>query len=113
MMELSEVGTRLGLENRTLRYVMEQELVPGLAKVNQGRGTRRQLTLHQARLVGLASLLHQSGIRGDALKATLKKGRPALHDEHDGFFATKIATNEDAINVTLRVDVRQIRKKIA
>ena len=78
MMELSEVGTLLGVNNRVLRYLLEQELVPGLTKVNQGRGSRRKLTVAQARLVGVAAAMHVQGFRPPVITTTLKLVKQGL-----------------------------------
>lgn len=78
MMELREIGERLGLDHRTLRYVAEQGIVPGL-QVNKGRGNRRKLNTRQARLIGLAACLYASGLRGKLLRDALKYGSRAFH----------------------------------
>lgn len=77
-MELSEVGVKLGVDNRVLRYLMEQKLVPGLSQVNKGRGSRRKLTIAQARLVGVAALMHVDGFRPPVIIRTLKDVKKAI-----------------------------------
>ncbi len=84
MMELSEIGIRLGIDNRVLRYLMEQKLVPGLQRVNKGRGSRRKLTTAQARLVGVAAMLHVEGFRPPAITKILKKVKRDLPDGNMG-----------------------------
>lgn len=70
-MELRQLGEKLGLENRTVRYVVEQKLVPDL-KISPGRGARRVLTVPQAKKVALAAMLHDAGLRSERIRAIVK-----------------------------------------
>jgi hypothetical protein len=67
-MELRQLGEQLGIDNRTVRYVVEQKLVPDL-KLAPGRGARRVLTVPQARKVALAAMLHEAGLRSEKIRA--------------------------------------------
>lgn len=74
-MELRELSSRIGVKTRVLRYVVEQNLVPGLKSLGGGRGNRRNLTAEQARVVGLAAILYGNGLRGPVFEKSLKKGK--------------------------------------
>lgn len=67
--ELKAVGDCLEINNRVLRYIVESEMVPGIGKVNQGRGSRRTLTKKQAVQVAAAAMLHQQGFRGPVIRS--------------------------------------------
>lgn len=75
--ELKAVGDCLKIDNRTLRYVVEAEMVPGIGKVNRGRGSRRTLTPKQAMQVAIAAALHLQGFRGEAVREVVVKAGKA------------------------------------
>lgn len=99
-LELSDVGDRLGVDNRVLRYIVEQQIVGGLLKINQGRGTRRRLTKHQAVLVGLAAIFHNYGMRGPILKILVAKARTAVSDKQRDITVT-LTTNNVSTAITV------------
>lgn len=76
-MELRKLGEQLGIDNRTVRYVVEQKLVADL-KIKPGRGARRVLTVSQAKKVALAALLHVAGLRSEKIRAIVKGSSGAL-----------------------------------
>ena len=80
-MELAEIGDALGLEKRTLRYILEQGIVPGLEDVNQGRGYRRKLKVREAQLVAVAGVLHEQGFRGPVVQTMLKQAKTQLRQQ--------------------------------
>lgn len=84
-MELHEIGSHFGLPQRTLKYVIEQGIVPGLQRNNPGRGNRRKLSRHQSALIALTALLHVGGLRGKLLTAAVKHGQVAISRRQSSF----------------------------
>lgn len=111
-MELSEIGVRLNIENRTLRYVVEQGIVPGLERVNQGRGNRRRLSKSQAQSVALAAMLHDSGLRGSLLQKALQSGRAALRSKETEFRVDLNPCNNRQFTAALIVSIGELVEAI-
>lgn len=63
MFKAGDIRDRGGYDYRTLRYVIERRLVPGLTAT--GTGNHRDYAPKQAFLVALACELHEGGVRGD------------------------------------------------
>lgn len=105
-MLLSEIGERLGIDNRILRYVIERNLVPGISKVNKGRGRQRKLTVIQARKVGLVASLHQLGIQGEILQQILTKVTK------DNWVTTAITIKTSSFSAILELDLSGLLQKI-
>lgn len=99
-MELKDIGDAIGIPNRTMRYIMEQGLVPGLSNVNQGRGSRRSMSIRQARLVAVAAVLHELGYRGPVVKDLLKQAKPQLQAQQHPLMLVSAAHGYE-----VRVDV--------
>lgn len=77
-MNLQEISRAIGVNIRTLRYLMEQDLVPGLRRESPGRGIRRVLNTEEARMLAFAAILHELGFRGSAARSLAAAARPRL-----------------------------------
>lgn len=78
--QLKSLGQVLKIKNRTLRYVVDNELVPGLNGGEPGRFVPREFTDDEAGLIAIAAILHSHGFRGPALTETVRRAEAQLQD---------------------------------
>ena len=69
-MNAGTIRERGGYAERTIRYVIERRLVPGIDSV--GTGNRRDYTAKQAFLIALACELREEGFRGPIVKSVVE-----------------------------------------
>lgn len=100
---LKELSEGLGLEMRTLRYVVERGLVPGLSSIRPGRGSRRELTPTQAILVAVAAMLYAQGIRGEALQRVLEEVEQWQTSDQPMYAVTVKLPSNRPLEVTVRL----------
>ncbi len=99
---LTQIGEILGVDTRLLRYIVEQQIVSGIGDGCSGRGTARELTQRQARLIGVAAVLHDRGLRGDILKQAVRGVGKALTQGNDHCY---VHLGREGTPVTLAVDI--------
>lgn len=105
MLKAGEIQSRGGYPGPTLRYVIAQNIIPGLSAA--GQGNHRQYTAEQAFLIAVACELYAIGVRGPVIKriaAELSKV-PACHA-----MATYKFVSDDVVSVVL--DTEAIRNKL-
>jgi hypothetical protein len=78
--QLKNIGQLIGIKTRTLRYVVDHDLVPGLPNNSQGRAVPREFTQEESVLIALAAVLHDYGFRGEAATNIVRKARSQLSD---------------------------------
>lgn len=79
-MQLKSLGQALGIRNRTLRYVVDNGLVPGLDGEGQGHFVPREFTEEEAVLIAVAAILHTHGFRGPVVTEIVRKAVPQLRE---------------------------------
>lgn len=109
--ELKVVGDCLNIDNRTLRYVVEAEMVPGISKVNRGRGSRRELTPKQAMQVVVAAALHQQGFRGEAVRTIVAKAGKEWRSNQSG--PVVVTMTGQVLPIEIRLDLSQLTQNLA
>lgn len=67
-MDISTLSEKSGIPPRTLRYVIDQELIPGFAPRHEGRGRARQFTEDEAVKLLLAATLFALGLPAAMLR---------------------------------------------
>lgn len=78
--QLKSLGQALGIRNRTLRYVVDNDLVPGLNGEGQGPFVPREFTEEEAGLIAVAAVMHTHGFRGSAVTEIVRKAAPQLRE---------------------------------
>ncbi len=62
-MDIRELAARSGIEQRTLRYLLDHDTIPGVGKDNGRRGGPRVLSERNAVAVAVAALLLHAGLK--------------------------------------------------
>lgn len=62
-MQIGEIAERLKAPPRTLRYILEEGIVPTGVDPNPGRGEHRDLDVHQTFWLAMVVVLKQSGLK--------------------------------------------------
>ena len=103
-MKLKEFCQRLKVSKRTVRYLLEQETIPGIVAV--GRGNHRELTGRRAICLACACGLYEAGFRARFIPQfiqLLAKGDPAF------VASVRIPLNE---GVLVEIDLPFIRRSL-
>lgn len=104
-LQLKELGQALGIRNRTLRYVTENKLVPGL-KIAQSMP--RELTSEEATLVALAAILYDHGIEGNAAVEIVRKAVPQIREGK----STVCVDFRGSFPIQVRISIEVLLKRI-
>lgn len=76
--QLKSLGQILGIRNRTLRYVVDNNLVPGVHTDGPGHFVPREFTEQESALIAAAAILHDHGFRGTAAAEIVRKAASQL-----------------------------------
>lgn len=106
-MQAKTIRERGGYNDRTLRYVVEQRMIPGLD--SPGTGTFRDYSAKQAFLVALACELREEGFHGEVVKTVVEFFHANREWKEDGE-VTLTFGKLGAIRLT--VDPGKIRRKL-
>jgi len=71
-MDLMEIARRSGMPPRRLRYAIYHTVVPGIEKVDVGRGSVRRFTPYEGFCIALAAQLLDAGIKRDVVRAAIR-----------------------------------------
>lgn len=109
-MDLKTISQRLGIRDRTLRYVLENDSVQGVTgnNISPGTGTARDLDAEQVYAVVLAAILHEHGFRGPAIREVINRTKVQI----DNGKSQLQVDFRGELPVTLRLDIAQVRRKL-
>jgi DNA-binding transcriptional MerR regulator len=85
-MDLAEVAANTDIPLRTLRYVIDHQLVVGLRVSNEGRGNARFLSLFDATVLACAATLLEAGMTAFRVKSMISQYRGAKRTRRSGSF---------------------------
>jgi len=85
-LDLATIAARADLPIRTLRYVIDHELVPNLRVEHGGRGNARFLALFDATVLCCAATLLDYGVTQTRVRQMMRQYRGAKRTSHSSSF---------------------------
>lgn len=82
-MKLEELETATGISKRTIRYVVEQQLVPNIGQIKKPNGRDRDFTPLQSVKISMAAMLHIAGFRGEQTRQIIQDTAGAVRRRAD------------------------------